>query len=739
MDMEFASTPDYAQVYWELGFQVVPAVEPRESKSWKRPVIKWRGLENELIGKEQFDQWYGPQGEHLRRQNIGMICGRCSGNKFIVDIDLHKNPQAQVWWQSMIDKQRRAGDLETVYQTTGGGGIQLIFTAPQNWTPPTIKTSIGVDIRGQGGFAMLPPSLHDSGKRYQWAEGFEPWNMEIADAPEWLCDEIDALARKYGNLTQTAPAVHTDSPQHQFNEFGLIVDGREDLASKIVWARVVDLYRDAPIRPPASELEHNLRQTFEIYLMRVKSRLPPEPGVPNAALLEREGRGFTMFRQKWEHAVAQWDHKVREHASRPKPERAASEPQKAAAALNNETGGWDAPAAEQPPAVFETEEVFPIDISDVPPRPWIVPGLTMHGHLSILVAPGGSGKSQLTLQMGIITALGMEWGGWKPRRPHKVLVINAEDDKDELRRRLYAATEQMGVDQASLRGRLLIAKNIDDIVIAQSDPKTKVVHRTPKFDQLRQAIQTLGIGMVIVDPFAETFIGDENSNSEIKWAGIAWRELARSTDCAVYLIHHTKKHAAAMAGDPDASRGAGSIVNTARVVSTLFTMTADDAAALGVDEDERHRYVRFDDAKANLTLVTNKAKWFEKIGVNIGNGRGDDPSDEIGVLSPWSPPSAFDGIKTSQVNLCLDRIRDGLPADGQTEPQFYTFSKASLFRYVGTVVADMLNVDEARAERIVKTWRMNGLLAEDTHNDPVRKKTTKVVRVVEAKRPGRAV
>ena len=167
MDMEFASTADYALIYWELGLQIVPAAEPKDGKSWKRPIVKWRELENQQVSKEHFDRWFGPNGEHLRRQNIGIICGKASSRIFIVDLDLHKNVQAKAWWQSVVDKQRRAGDLETVWQTTGGGGIQLLFRAPESWTPPTIKTSIGVDIRGQGGFAILPPSLHESGRRYE--------------------------------------------------------------------------------------------------------------------------------------------------------------------------------------------------------------------------------------------------------------------------------------------------------------------------------------------------------------------------------------------------------------------------------------------------------------------------------------------------------------------------------------------------------------------------------------------
>ena len=47
-----------------------------------------------------------------------------------------------------------AMDLETVEQRTGGGGSQKLYRAPPEWTAPTNKTLIGVDIRGQGGSAM---------------------------------------------------------------------------------------------------------------------------------------------------------------------------------------------------------------------------------------------------------------------------------------------------------------------------------------------------------------------------------------------------------------------------------------------------------------------------------------------------------------------------------------------------------------------------------------------------------
>src|SRR4029077_17433483 len=140
-------------------------------------------------------------------------------------------------------------------------------------------------------------------------------------------------------------------------------------------------------------------------------------------------------------------------------------------------------------------------------------------------------------QIAIAIALGIPWGGWFPRRAEKVLVINAEDDFDEMCRRLCAAAKLMGVDQVALTDRIYLAEEPETIVIAKMDHRTKSVIRTPLGEALVTTIQAAGIGVCIADPFAETFEGDENSNSEVKWAGILWREVARKTKTALWLVH----------------------------------------------------------------------------------------------------------------------------------------------------------------------------------------------------------
>src|SRR5262249_27522754 len=122
---------------------------------------------------------------------------------------------------------------------------------------------------------------------------------------------------------------------------------------------------------------------------------------------------------------------------------------------------------------------FPIDESSIPPRDWVVPGLLMRRQVTVLVAPSGSGKSLLTLQLGIACAQGKPWAGWLPRQALRVMVINSEDDVDEMRRRLAAAARVMRVDQDTIRNSIALVDNSNNggAVVAKLDARTKTLVR----------------------------------------------------------------------------------------------------------------------------------------------------------------------------------------------------------------------------------------------------------------------
>jgi hypothetical protein len=347
---------------------------------------------------------------------------------------------------------------------------------------------------------------------------------------------------------------------------------------------------------------------------------------------------------------------------------------------------------------------FPIVEEKIPIRKWIMLGLLMRGQVTVVVAPSGAGKSLLTLQVGMACAQGISWGGWRLRKNgektgYRVLFINQEDDFFEVQRRVAAALRTMQpphclkIDQQAIKGNFLVAE-ADKIVIAKFDPRQKTIEPDKVlYPELIRLIKENDIDIVFVDPFAETFDADENSNNELKRAGALWREIARQTDCAICLVHHAKKYAAAMAGDVDAARGASALIGIARIVSTIFPMTEKEAELLLPPKErelKRPLMLRFDDAKANLNLITSVARWFRKVTIKLDNGSGDDqPADEVGALVPEKLEKATKNFLEADIIRFLESVDRGITdKNGKSTGEYYTFETRKardheLSRYVG--------------------------------------------------------
>ena len=165
------------------------------------------------------------------------------------------------------------------------------------------------------------------------------------------------------------------------------------------------------------------------------------------------------------------------------------------------------------------------------------------------------------------------------------------------------------------------------LLFARIDRNGTVI-RQPDVDGCIEQIREHNIGLFVVDPFVETHEVNENSNEQIKMVAAMFREVARATHCAVLLVHHTAKPPQGTsdghAGNMNTARGASALVGVARVVQTLFAMSDKDADRYDIPSEQRHLYLRLDDAKANLGLVNPNAHWFRRVGVEIANG------DEIG-------------------------------------------------------------------------------------------------------------
>jgi hypothetical protein len=302
---------------------------------------------------------------------------------------------------------------------TGGGGRQLFFRAPADWHSPTNKTPIGVDIRGQGGFAVLPPSLHVSGNAYAWKDGCAPWETEIAAAPDWLLQAVSELVERFGGdqhrNNTVGPVTPAASPAEDFDAFGARVDGRDHYMRDLVWAAVVNWYRECPIPPSEAESQARMREAYAVYERKVKSRLPGEEAI--SAKLEREGRGATLFAEKWRRAMGKWSTGISEAASRP-----LAKDEWLEAKSDQLSGNNPAPPAGR----FIFEKIS--DLRNLPPAQWLVKDWIPEGSTGIFYGKWAAGKSFIGFDLALHLAYGMQdWHGANlPGEPCDVLVIARE-------------------------------------------------------------------------------------------------------------------------------------------------------------------------------------------------------------------------------------------------------------------------------------------------------------------------
>lgn len=274
----------------------------------------------------------------------------------------------------------------------------------------------------------------------------------------------------------------------------------------------------------------------------------------------------------------------------------------------------------------------PFVLDDLPPRRWIVPDLLARNFVSGIVSPGGMGKTQLVAGICLAVAAGSETPiGMPIRESTPVWYWNQEDDADELRRRVGAAIRHFRIDWPKLQGRLYLDSGVEKpLILAARKPDGRIA-ATKQVDHIVERIRALGIGVFVFDPLVEFHEANENDNVEMRIVLAAARRIAVEGDCAVLVVAHTRKppQAAAdgFAGDIDSMRGAGAQGNVIRIGVTLYSMSLKDAKRWGVQEKDRHLYVRLDAGKSNISLIDGKPRWLRRVSVPLG-------AESIGVLEP---------------------------------------------------------------------------------------------------------
>lgn len=155
----------------------------------KRSFIPWKEYQNRIATEAEIQNWFTENPD----LNIGIVTGKIS-NLIILDLD---SREAYEW-------AIKQGIPETPVAKTGRGW-QIFFRYPGFDVKNNVNTDIKVDIKCKGGYVVAPPSVHGSGRIYEWEEDCSIFDIDPAECPDWVFDYINNR-----NSEKTTPAEKID-------------------------------------------------------------------------------------------------------------------------------------------------------------------------------------------------------------------------------------------------------------------------------------------------------------------------------------------------------------------------------------------------------------------------------------------------------------------------------------------------------------------------------------------------
>jgi len=160
----------YALKYIELSWKIFPIV-PRQ----KVPLTA-HGVKDASSDTNQIRLWW----EKWPNANIAVACGQIS-SIYVIDVDVTEAGDIN-GYESLEEFPPLP---ETIVQATPRGGFHAFYRTDN---PPANRNSFrpGIDIRGDGYYVVIAPSVHPNGGQYFWKEDHSPWEIEPVEFPEFM-------------------------------------------------------------------------------------------------------------------------------------------------------------------------------------------------------------------------------------------------------------------------------------------------------------------------------------------------------------------------------------------------------------------------------------------------------------------------------------------------------------------------------------------------------------------------
>lgn len=455
---------EQAAEYVDSGWSVLP-VRPEE----KRPFMtNWLQYTKTRAPKAMVESWF----TNLAGAGVGVVTGKIS-NMVVLDVE-HDCPFP-------IEDLLRKYPTQMIAKS-GGGGWHLFYQYPVNQSRVSNRVRIfeGADLRADGGFIVLPPTMHPSGNRYEWIKrgplgAFPLALLDLQAQPRvqgegWITEALRGVSEGGRNDTCARLAGY-------FFKKGMNAD--------IVEALLLDWNeRNEPPLPV-----HEVRTTIK-------------------SIERSHATGGNQFTQ-----VQFTDDRT-------------------AAAPEQEQSSFSVMRMTDYVKGYGGEGVS-----------WLVDDWLPDKSITFLVSPPESYKTWLLLDLAVSVAAGVPFlGKYQVNSPGPTLIIQQEDSHAGLTDRLALIIEQKLNALPKLGEGEWAVPAMPDIPV-YVHPDRQLRFDNPKvLEEMEKQIATLKPKVIMIDPLYSTTATTDNYMADLANRMMVLKTWRDKYGCSFLIAHHSKKN-----------------------------------------------------------------------------------------------------------------------------------------------------------------------------------------------------
>lgn len=585
---------------------------------------------------------------------IGMPTGAASGRDVLdVDMDEAQGKDGEATLAALVAKHGHLPDTQEVLTPRGGRHVYFLADPTRPLGCSTSKIGADLDIRGTGGYSILPPSHRADGKAYEWELSSHPDEAPLAPMPEWLRALAEGPHHGPSTGLRATPGRDTVVTDAQIEElrdalkvldadpydtwinmgqalcelgavgFGLWdewgqTSGKYDAAvARQKWGtfdgdrtgyQAVFSYaqragwvnpmagggqapdnddagakeprsgpEEEPLPKPLADLGNGatgfLAPNWDpLRILGALRHLSPSDykDMVVKAVHQASGGGLegldlvVQWASMWGGAPNPWQMSALENSW------LALDPKKhkpitlRSVFKEAKEMGWDGGPYKDPPAPLRQVPLVGYAQQAPITGQYALAPLLPAGHVTLLGAHGGAGKSIVALTVAAHVACGQSWAGF-PVQQGAALYVSLEDGGALVADRLRRITTAYALDPMRVMADLTIMDGTQGdgaLAVEYAAYGVRHVHKTTLLDQVRDAAK--GKTLVVVDNASDAYCGDENNRAHVRGFLRMLATIARDSGAAVLLLAHVDKASAKFGSQGNSYSGSTAWHNSAR-------------------------------------------------------------------------------------------------------------------------------------------------------------------------------